>query len=328
MTMQDGQDEIYAQAIQDSNRRLVVLKTLSNFFNHKDLFAVYVRTKVIHNLFEANKSLDVNKLELFHIQYTSSLIELFQKLKKGKEQQYMLVTDEIYINEELIAKLQKEAGTEDFDTERKKYGQAMGTKLRELYNLLSETVTGTFSWGSVLMFSTRYGKEFYRELTDANLFLALTETEGKNAYHSDYGTIERKLMGRLNKLNFRIKFVCGFQFDTEFIEVFDFVDSNDRFIFINSIRSFFLLDKTLENQLDLSRNTSSRQEIIAGLKHKNEMLTEKLATIKTALPNDVEEVLASYLEKISGVDFIEELQNVDEQTNILRAMLNININSK
>ena len=43
---------------------------------------------------------------------------------------------------------------------------------------------------------------------------------------------------------------------------------------------------------------------------------------------DVEEVLEGYLEKISGVDFLDELQNVDEQTNILRAMLNININSK
>ena len=67
---------------------------------------------------------------------------------------------------------------------------------------------------------------------------------------------------------------------------------------------------------------------MAELKQKNDMLNERLGTIKTSLPQDVTDVLAQYLDKISGVDFLEELQNVDEQTNILRAMLNININSK
>jgi hypothetical protein len=76
------------------------------------------------------------------------------------------------------------------------------------------------------------------------------------------------------------------------------------------------------------RNLSNKAAIIQDLKQKNDLLRDKLSTVKTSLPNDVEDVLAGYLEKISGVDFLEELQNVDEQTNILRAMLNININSK
>lgn len=322
------EEEIYAQAIKDSSKRLLVLKTLSNFFNHKDLFAAYVRTKVIHNLFEANKSLDVNKLELFHIQYTSSLIDLFQKLKKAKEQQYMLVNDEIYINQELIAKLEKEATSADFKGEAKKYSQAMGSKLREFFEVLSGTHSGGFGWGDVLLFSTRYGQEFYREITDGEVFLRLTETDDIPAYHSDHGAIERKLMGRLNKLNFRIKFACGLRFDTEYLEVFEFVDSNDRFIFINGIRSFYLLDEEMAKGLDLSKNMSHKGGIVAELQQKNDMLREKLNTIQTSLPQDVEDVLAQYLAKISGVDFLEELQNVDEQTNILRAMLNININSK
>lgn len=43
------------------------------------------------------------------------------------------------------------------------------------------------------------------------------------------------------------------------------------------------------------------------------------------MPADVEAVMESYLQKISGVEFLEDLQNVDEQTNILKAMLNIKI---
>lgn len=325
--MQEGQRELYAQAIKESNKRLLVLKTLSNFFNHKDLFAVYIRTKVIHNLFESNANLDINKLELFHIQYTSSLIDLFQKLKKAKEQQYMLINDEIYINDELIGKLARETESLDFTGEARRHAQNMSAKLRELYNILESGSAGKpFSWGDVMMLSTRFGQEFYRELTDAEKFLQLTDTESKKTYNNEYAVIERKLMGRLNKLNFRIKFTCGFRYQNEYIEVFDFVDSNDRFIFIDSIRSFLLLDEEMAKGLDLSKNQSNKSEIVNVLRQKNEVLHDRLGSIKTSLPQDVTDVLESYLIKISGVDFLEELQNVDEQTNILRAMLNININ--
>jgi hypothetical protein len=327
--MQEGQEEIYAQAINESAKKLLVLKMLSNFFNHKDLFAVYIRTKVIHNLFESNKNLDVNKLDLFHVQYTSSLIDLFQKLKKAKEQQYLLISDEIYINDDLVQKLEKEAEGRSFTEEARKHSSKMSAKLKQLYNILdSGAAAGPLSWGDIMVFSTRMGQEFYREITDGEKFLELTDTEGKKTYQTEYAVIEKKLMGKLNKLNFRVKFTCGLRYDSEYIEVFDFVDSNEQFLFINGIKSFYLLDEEMAKGLDLSKNLSNKAAIIQDLKQKNDLLRDKLSTVKTSLPNDVEDVLAGYLEKISGVDFLEELQNVDEQTNILRAMLNININSK
>jgi len=327
--MQQGLEEIYAQVIKDSAKKLLVLKTLSNFFNHQDLFAVYIRTKVIHNLFVANKNLDIHKLELFHIQYTSSLIELFQKLKKAKEQQYLLISDEIFINDDLIKKLEKEAEGRNFTVEIRKHSQNMSEKLQQLYQVLDATTTANpLSWGNISIFSTKMGQEFYREITDGEKFLQLTDTEGKKTYRTEYAVIEKKLMGKLNKLNFRVKFTCGLRYDNEFIEVFDFVDSNEKFVFVNGIKAFFLLNTEMAEGLDLSKNLSNRLTIIQDLKSKNELLKDRLSTIKTALPNDVEDVLAGYLDKISGVDFLEELQNVDEQTNILRAMLNININTK
>lgn len=327
--MQEGQDEIYAQAINDSAKKLLVLKTLSNFFNHRDLFAVYIRTKVIHNLFESNKKLDINKLDLFHVQYTSSLIDLFQKLKKAKEQQYLLISDEIHINNEVIQKLEKVAEKCNFAEEVKKHSQHMSAALRQLYKILEQGVTaGPVGWGDIMMFSTRFGQEFYREITDGEKFLQITDTEGKKSYCTEYGVIEKKLAGRLNKLNFRVKFTCGLRYENEYVEVFDFIDSNEKFLFINSVKSFYLLDELLAQGLDLSKNVSGKAAIIRDIKLKNDVLAEKQSTIKTFLPPDVENVLEGYLEKISGVDFLEELQNVDEQTNILRAMLNININSK
>ncbi|SOD12670.1 hypothetical protein SAMN06297358_0787 [Pedobacter xixiisoli] len=327
--MVEGLEEIYAQIIKDSAKRLRVVKMLSNFFNHKDLFAVYIRTKVIHNLFESNKNLDINKLELFHIQYTSSLIELFQKLKKSKEQQYLLITDEIYINDDLIKKLEQETEGSNFQIAAKKHGTLMSSKLREIYTMLDAgTASPTFGWGDIMVFSARKGKEFFRELPGGEAFLQLTECAGKKTYQAEYAVIEKKLIGKLNKLNFRVKFACGLRFENEYVEVFDFVDSNDQFIFINSIKTFYLLDEIMSEGLDLSRNSSDKATIVFELRSKNVLLRDKLTTVKTSLPESVEEVLAGYLAKISGVDFLEELQNVDEQTNILRAMLNININTK
>jgi len=96
-------------------------------------------------------------------------------------------------------------------------------------------------------------------------------------------------------------------------------------VFVNNTKAFYFLDDEVAKSIDLSKNLSNKGSIVTDMKLKNEQLKEKLTTIKTSMPNDVENVLAAYLEKISGVDFLEELQNVDEQTNILRAMLNINI---
>jgi len=103
------------------------------------------------------------------------------------------------------------------------------------------------------------------------------------------------------------------------------VNSNDKFVFIHNKKAFYLLDNSNLSGLDLSKNESNRKMVIDQLIHKNNLLQEQLVTVKTCLALDVEKVLKSYLEKISGVDFLDDLQNVDEQTNILKAMLNINI---
>lgn len=325
--MTQEQEEIYAQIIKDSGKKLQGLKTISNFFGHADLFAVYIRTKVIHNLFESNKNLDIHKLELFHVQYTSSLIDLFQKLKKAKEQQYLLISDEIYINEDLVKKLESETATVNFTDEARKYGKVMSEKIQQLYTMLATDTVLQFSWSDVMVFSAKRKTEYYREIS-AEQFLRLTDMQNRSTYSNEFATFEKKLLGKLNICNFRVKFACGLLHEDEVVEVFDFVDSNERFVFINGAKSFYFLDDESAAGLDLTKNMSNKSRIITDLKAKTDFLKEKQGTLKSSLPKDVEDVLAGYLEKISGVDFLDELQNVDEQTNILRAMLNININSK
>ena len=325
--MQQGDEqETFIQIIGESKKKLQTLKILSNFFNHKVLIAALIRTKVVHNLFENNKSLDIHKLELFHIQYTNSLIDLFRKLKKSKEQLYMLIADEIYINADFIAKLKQEAESGFFKDESKNHAVVLSQKIEQLYRIFSFDEEKPFRWNEVTLFSNRRAPEYYRELSEVK-FRQLTHHEDEKVYTNSLATFERKLLGKLNIQKFRIKFVCGFRFDSQIAEVYDFVDSNDRFLFLPAHKSFYLLDANNLHGIDLSANLSTKHQIIEEMTLKNAQLREKQSMIKSQLPNDVEIVLQDYVAKISDVNFINDLQNVDEQTNILRTMLNININS-
>ncbi|MDY0987120.1 hypothetical protein SOM12_06810 [Flavobacterium sp. CFBP9031] len=318
------EEERYLEIIKESNRKLVVLELLANFFNHKDLVGVLVRTKIIHKLFEKNRILDINKLELFHIQYTNSLIDLFQKLKKSKEQQYVLISDEIYINEDILAKLKSEIGETKLAKQLQLHAQNMSRKIEELYQLFVTEKDVFFNWNDLLTFSQSIQAEYYREIT-IDQYEKLSQFN-KSVYENAHARFERKLLGRLNILDFKIKFCCGLVCNNEIIEVYEFRDSNDKFVFVANEKSFYFLNEEAVKGIDLSKNDSSKQIIIKGLKNKNADLKNELSTIKTTLPESVLEVLNEYLEKISSVDFLDELQNVDEQTNILKTMLNININ--
>lgn len=318
------EEERYVQIIKDSSRKLVVLKLLSNFFNHKDFVGVLIRTKVIHSLFQKNQTLDINKLELFHIQYTNSLIDLFQKIKKSKEQQYLLVSDEMDINSDIISKLKLEIGDEKFPDRTKEHALKMSKKIEQLYQFFVSDDNRFFEWNDIMSFSDGVKSEYYREISIEEYDL-LTNVK-KSIYENKYAKFEKKLLGRLNILNFKIKFACGLICNNEIIEVYEFRDSNDRFIFVGNEKAFYFLDEQNAKEIDLSRNNSAKGEIIAQLEEKNALSEVELSTIKTSLPENVQEVLRDYLNKISSVDFLEDLQNVDEQTNILRTMLNININ--
>lgn len=317
------ESDTYKQILTESNKKLSTLKILSNFFNHPDLLAILIRTKVIHNLFEGNHDLDIHKLDLFHLQYTSSLIDLFQKLKRSKEQKYLLISDEIHINEGFISRLKEDVTVTTFSDEARRHTGLLCAKLEEAYNLLAGTGTKKIIWTDLLMLSQRRCAEFYRELS-LEEFNRLTFNQDPTYTHESV-VLEKKLAGKLNIQKFKVKFLCGFHYKNEAVELCEFVNSNDKFIFIPGKKAFYLLEEIQFRGIDISKNQSNRKELVDQLSHKNAVLQEKLSTVKTQLKEDVEKVLESYLAKISGVDFLDDLQNVDEQTNILKAMLNINI---
>ncbi|WP_343686582.1 hypothetical protein [Chryseobacterium gleum] len=309
-----------ATILSQSKRRLTRLKLLANFFEHIDIISIYIKTDIIHNLFQENTALDYNKLELFHLQYTDSLIELLTKIKKQKENDMLAVINEININNKYISGFE-ERRVDSFQTDRKMYSGVFSQHLKTLYQDLTED-RFTANWDNVLYFHKKYAREFYR--TDADETLLKSDSFPSYQY-KDY-SIERKLLGRLNIQGFKVRFVCGYLIGTHDYELFRIFQTDDYFIFSVDEKKLYLFDKELD-KLDISENQSNQSSIIDQLKSKNELLEHTMNERKRFLPAEVEAVLKDYIRNLENIDIMSKIFDFNEETNILRAMLNLNLNN-
>lgn len=314
-------NEEVAIIMSQSKRRLTRLKLLANFFENVDIIAIYIKTDIIHNLFNENQTLDYNKLELFHLQYTDSLIELLTKIKKKKENDLLAVINEININNRYIASFE-EKKNDSFETDRKIYSGIFSEHLRNLYKDLTED-RAMLNWNDVLYFHKKYATEFYRTDFDED---KLKPNSVPFYQYQDY-CIERKLLGKLNIQNFKVRFVCGYRVERDEYELFKIFQSDEHFVFNVEEKKMYLIDDEDLESLNTNENESNQISIINQLKRKNEDLTETMDIKKKTLSEDVESVLKDYLRNLESIDIMSKIFDVNEETNILRAMLNLNINN-
>lgn len=307
--------------LSQSKRRLTKLKLLANFFENADIISIYIKTDVIHNLFQENKGLDYSKLELFHLQFTDSLIELLTKIKRQKENDMLAVLNEIDVNNKYISGFE-EKRVDGFETDRKMYSGIFSNQLKSLYNDLTEDKF-RLNWDNVLYFYKKYATEFYRSNVDEELL----KSGAFPAYqYRDY-QIERKLLGRLNIQSFKVRFVCGYVISGNEYELFKIFQSDDHFIFDIEGRKMYLIDPKKLEKLDTMPNESNQGTIINQLKKKNEQLEETMNERKKILPEQVVNVLKDYIKNLENTDIMSKMFDINEETNILRAMLNLNLNN-
>ena len=312
--------------IKDSEKRLNKLKVLTNFFDQSQVIAISVRTRVIHDMFANNKDLDINKLELFHLQFTDSLLDLLIKLKKNIEQKYLLINNEIQINNDVINSFISEIKKDDFTDRVRTHNLIIQTFMESLYNDLAfdKKVSKLTNLVEKNDLSNEMGTEFYRKIA-LQEYEQLNSISSNSMYEFFDFRIEKKLLGKLNIQKFKFKFLCGFQFNNQFIEIYEFIHCNEYFIFLKEKKEFLTLNLAEFKNIDFSKNNSNKKEILLQLKRKNVDLNNKAERTLKSIPSDVEIVLNNYCDKISSMEFLDDLQNIDEQTNVLRTMLNINI---
>ncbi|WP_442592134.1 hypothetical protein ACSBL2_13015 [Pedobacter sp. AW31-3R] len=318
-------DEHIAGVLAESNRIINRLQLLSVFFQEEVVLKIYLRSKVIHQLFENNTELSIDKLELFHLQFTSSVIELLRKIKKNNEKNVTLIYDEIQLNKEVIAKLNDTVLNEkNFLEGKKSQSLKVNISLRNLFEELSGHSTDFPFVKNITRLSARYAKDFYYTITADNL-AELINYEESEVYISTYGVIEKKLMGLLCKLDFKTEFVYGLKSGMLIIEIYKFVETEQHFLFFPSRNLFLFCNADDLAGIGISTNVSEKGRLIQELSYQNDKLESNAASVKTYIPAEIISLLEDNYTKISDLNFLNHLNNFDVQANILKAMLNTDL---
>ncbi|MFD2581395.1 hypothetical protein ACFSR6_02765 [Pedobacter vanadiisoli] len=314
-------DEYRLNIIKKSNTEINRLQLLSVFFDDEVIYKIYLRSQVIHQLFVNNEELEIEKLDLFHLQFTDSVIELLRKIKKSNEKNVSLIYDEIDLNEELIGRMAVAlTDQKSFRLDKQKQSLKVNLSLRKLFSVLSDLSSDFPFSKNINVFSSKYANDFYFDLT-TDQFTQLINFQNKQVYTNAYAIIEKKLMGKLCKYDFRTEFYAGLKSGEQVIEVYNFLETDDYYLFFPSRNLFLFCDLAVLKDLDTSTNLSEKEKIIQELQYKNDKLKSNAAVLKTAIPQEVVNLLEDSYAKISDINFINHLSNFDVQSNILKTML-------
>jgi hypothetical protein len=318
-------DENRLNILNGSNRMLSKLQLLSVFFEDELIYKLYLRTQVIHKLFETNPEIDINKLELFHVQFTTSLVDLLRKIKKNNENNVSLVLDEIQLTKEMVDQMDDSALTEqDFKIDKQRQALKVNLSLRKLYQVLSDNSTDYPFSKNINAFSLRYGADFFYNITP-ELYNELVQYNYNDTYHNTNAIIQRKLMGILLKREFRTEFYCGLKAGNLILEVYKFMGEDRHFLFSPANNLFLFCDVTKLSGIENNSNLSKKEKLAHELQDKIDKLQSDVVTMKSYMPPEIKTLLAENYKKIADINFLQSLSDVDVQANILKAMLNTDI---
>ena len=315
-------DEYLLSVLNESNRVISKLQILSNYFEDDVVYKIYLRSQVIHKLFETNTELNASKLELFHLQFTQSVIDLLKRIKKNNEKNVSLVYNEIQLNNDLVGKMNESVHTEkNFNLDKQRQTLKINTSLRRLYQVLSEDSTDFPFSKNISSFSARYAKDFFYDISPV-LFDELVIYTNEEVYTNSYAIIERKLLGKLCKYDFKTDFYCGLKAGNVIVEVYKFLNTDSYYLFLPSRNLFLLFDPAKISTMDLETTVSKKSAIMQELRYKTDRLESSILGLKTFIPLDIRNLLQESYNKISDISFLDNISSADVQANILKTMLN------
>jgi hypothetical protein len=315
-------DEHRVSILNESSRTLSKLQLLAAFFGDDIIYKVYLRSAVIHQLFENNAELDINKLDLFHLQFTATVIDLLKKIKKSNEKNVTLLLDELEVNQNLIAKLEEERYSADaFRLEKQRQSLKVNTSLRRLYEALSNDSTDYPFSKNINSFGARFAADFYAPVSP-EVLQKLTHFEPAQVYTNVHAIIQRKLLGLLCKYDFRSEFYCGLKSGSIVLEVYKIVEHDIYYMFYPQRNMFLLCDAGEVNDIAITIAGNKPSTMVQELHNKNDQLQSSIAVSKTYLPAEIKQLMTEHYKKITDINFLHNITDFDAQANILKAMLN------
>ncbi len=314
-------DDTRTAILNDSNRIISKLQLLSVFFGDEIIYKIYLRSQVIHQLFAGNPELDINKLELFHLQFTQTLVELLRKIKKNNEQNISVLLEEIRLNRELIEKIQGSIYTQDtFRLEQQRQASKVNNSLRKLYQVLSDDSSEYPFAKNINAFSARFSQDFYHPISPP-LMDELVQYNAAEVYKNPYAVIQRKLLGTLCKYDFRSSFYMGLQAGELVAEIYRITDTERHYIYLPAKSLFLFCDITHLAGFKENTEISKKEHFVQELTDKNNQLQNKINLVKAQLSPEVKALLTENYKRLNDIDFLQSISDIDAQANILKMML-------
>lgn len=330
-------------SLDDSTKKINNLIPYINYFNNAVLNGILSKTSIIHQIFEMNRHMKFTKLDQFHMYYTDHLIQVLKKYKTTVEQKLSLYNIELKTkNNELSdlntklnnngvskktsvgknVKLTTTTSTSYNDEYQVDYANYFGLLLLSIYNSLKENFKD-FRYKSkidLVRYNSKFPNLVFQIPKNSNLNLgsnfdvaSFDFKNDTNFYSFENYYIEKKLMGQLNKIDFKIKFLSTCYFVKEHIDLFEFIsDKNEKIHFMYMGGYFVVVDLEVFKPYLFSKYTKQFSIVneIEKLKNEVDVLTEKIEEFKVIDDNTIK-LLTQYYDKISAEDFINDLNKED-----------------
>lgn len=319
--MTDDRPEI----LETSDKLIQRLYDLVTFFDDQTILKIYLQNQVIHKLFEENPDIDIHKLDLYHIQFTSTLIDLLEKIRRKNERIVNSMENEIELNTDMIEKLRQAITLEGgFDAEKLQQTQRISRSIYNLHKALSTQSDENPYTDNISNFSLKFYKDHFFEV-DSQLLQQLTTYKHTDAYRNKYGAINKQLLTDLVKKSYKVQFCFGIRIDYVLMEIYKIQDEELYFAFQPTKNNFLPCDIELFPYQEWEKESSKKEQTIKELTLKNRQLEKDIKLNIKNIDPDIETLLVENLEKITELDFLADLENIDIQANTLRTMLETKI---
>lgn len=309
------------EIIEESERTIERLYGLSVFFEEPSILKIYLQTQVIHKLFVDNSDMDVNKLELFHVQFTNTLIDLLDKIKRRNDRLVGMYQSEIELNEELAEKIRTAITLEgSFEAEKKEQTQRVARSIYSFHKALSSQSSEYPFTENISSFSVQFYKDYFYEV-DNSYQEKLLAYESNEVYRNRYGLIGRDVLNSLAQRLYKIDFLAGIRAGNMLMEIYQIGNEEKYFVFIPAKNYFLPCDVTVFPYKEWQEEANKKRQGIKDLLQKNIQLERDIRQNAKLIDEDIITLLSENQKRISEVDFLEDLEKIDVQANTLKTML-------
>ncbi|NDW10517.1 hypothetical protein [Dysgonomonas sp. 520] len=314
-------DNLRQEILDKSNEVIWKLSELAAFFEEPTLIKICLQSKIIHKLFEDNADIDINKLELFHLQFSDTLINLLEKIKVKNERIVGMYKHEMELNNEMIEKIKQRIVQDGgFDAEAQKQTVRMSKSLRDLYTAIYYKSTDYPFKEDINSFSINFYKDHFFE-SEQEIVDKLIMYDKSKVYRNPYAVVDKQLLLELGQANFDVRFFAGVKVYPILLEIYKIQEKDIYFLYWPVKNLFLKCDIDLFPHEKWVEEMSKKAQAIKSLTKKNSKLETNIKNTHKYLSYEISELLDEDYKVITGIDFLASLEDIDTQANILKAML-------